>query len=403
MKTFYYKAKEGPQKVVEGRMEAATRDQVVQHLTQQGLFPLEITSESVRVKRGFRLAFFVSKKPSRREIIDFLDQLAELSQAGLPLLRALEMISRQPQKEAWSEILIQLKDSVRGGMSFSEAVERYPAVFSRFMVSMIRAGEQSGTFEVSLKEILTALEREEEVAGKIRQASIYPGIILTVGMITVSVLVLFVIPRLEDLYRDFGGTLPWFTRIVIGSSRLAGSYGWLAALLLIGGIIYGRMDPKKARSAGLARLAKLPWIGSLARLEDHAHFTRTLGLLLKHGVPIVEALEASSQVIQNRNFRDRSMDMRDAVTQGKSLARAMSDQSLFEAFVVNFVETGEETGTLDHALTKVAEIHEKAIDQKLKIAATLIEPALILVVGVIVGAIVIAMLLPIFEVSFLVS
>ncbi len=403
MKVFHYKAKEGPEKIVEGKMEASDQDQVIAQLTSRGLFPLEIILQTTE-KSDVPLSrfFFASKMPSLREKISFVDQLADLSSAGMTLLRAIELISKQSQSPIWRRILTNLKDSVRGGTSFSDALGKHPLVFSTFVVSMVRAGEQSGALDTCLREIAQALEREDALKSKIRQSLIYPGIILCFGLVTILVLLTFVIPRLEELYQDFGGSLPFFTKLVIGTSRILTSYGWLIAIVLTGCAIYLRGMLRSGKKTFRMFLAKLPWIGKLLDLEDTVHFTRTLGLLLKNGISIVEALAITQEIVQDRGLQEKIKRIKQAVIQGSQLARSMEELGTFTPLVVNFVQTGEETGGLDVSLEKISKIYEKEIEQRIKLLTTLLEPLLILIIGIVVGIIVVSMLLPIFQISLLV-
>lgn len=404
MKTFRYKAKQGPQKVVEGEMRAENRDQVASRLSGQGLFPLEITAENNSPDTDSLLASTHSftGKVTLREKIAFIDQLADLSSAGLSIMRALDVISKQPRGPVWSQLLGGIKNSIHSGKSFSDALEFYPAIFSPFMISMIRAGETGGSFDLSLRQITHALEREEELRSKIRQAMLYPGVILSFGLITILILFIFVIPRLQGLYEDFGGTLPFITRMVIGLSRSMVSFGWIFALLLAGAGIYLKSASQKGRFSWRSAGLKLPWLGKMLRLEENVHFMRSLGLLLKNGVSITEALTVAGRIAEDSSFQSSITVIKRNVLEGHSLAHAMEGTGIFDALAIGFVQTGEETGTLDQTLEKISTVYERDVERKLKVLTTLLEPLLILAIGIIVGVIVISMLLPIFQISFLV-
>ncbi|MBI4550321.1 MAG: type II secretion system F family protein [Candidatus Omnitrophica bacterium] len=401
MKTYFYKAKEGPQKVIEGRMEAQNRDQVAARLTGQGLYPLEIVP--VSSPAGLKKWNFSWSRPelAARDKISLIDQLADLSHAGMSIMKALEIVSKQEGRPERSALITTLKETIHGGRSFSEGLEKYPASFNRFAVNMIRSGEQTGTFDQACRRLAQAWEKEQDLKTKVRQALLYPSAVLGFGIVTVIVLLVFVVPRLENLYQDFGTTLPWFTRMVLAVSRFLAMFGWVL-LLAAGALIWflKRRSPD-GRVGFRAALLRVPWIGPLLRLEETAHFTRTLSLLLKGGVPIIEALGAAGEIVREKQLGERIEQARAAVVQGESLAKAMEHTGAFDALTVGFVQTGEETGRLDDSLEKVSSLYEKHIDERLKVLTTMLEPLLILGVGSIVGVIVVSMLLPIFQISLL--
>lgn len=404
MKTFHYKAKQGPKKIVEGEMLAESREQVVSRLSASGLFPLEITSQDSQSGSPQQTSALSpgSGSASLRDKISFMDQLADLSSAGLSIMKALDVISNQPRNPVWGQVLEGIKRDIHSGKSFSESLEAHPAHFSLFMVSMIRAGETGGSFDVSLRQITQCLEREEELRSKIRQSLLYPGVILTFGLVTILILFLFVVPRLESLYEDFGGTLPFITQMVIGLSRALGSFWWLLALGVAGAAVILKQNAKAGRASWHSIGFKLPWLGAMLRMEENVHFLRTLGLLLKNGVSITEALTVAGNIAENPSLQNSIASVKRGVMQGDSLAHSLEKTGSFDALAIGFVQTGEETGTLDVTLDKVSRVYEKDIERKIKVLTTLLEPLMILAIGIIVGIIVISMLLPIFQISFLV-
>ncbi len=385
-------------------MQAESRDQVASRLSGQGLFPVEITARdgSLAPESDSPSPSPSSGGASLREKIAFIDQLADLSSAGLSIMRAMDVISKQPRTQFWNHLLADLKRSIQSGKSFSDALEFHPAVFSPFIISMIRAGETGGSFDLSLRQISQSLEREEDLRSKIRQSLLYPGVILSFGFITILILFIFVIPRLEGLYEDFGGTLPFITRIVIGLSRLALSFWWLFALLFAGAGLYLKNSSQKGNFSWRTFGLKMPWFGKMLRMEENVHFIRTLGLLLKNGVSITEALTVAGNIAEDPALQSHVAAIKRDVLQGHSLAHSMEGTGAFDALAVGFVQTGEETGTLDRSLEKISQVYERDIERKIKVLTTLLEPLLILTIGIIVGVIVISMLLPIFQISFLV-
>jgi type II secretory pathway component PulF len=402
MKTYYYKAKEGPQKVIEGRMEAQNRDQVAARLTSQGLYPLEIVSQPL-TQTGPKKWDALWSKPdlTPREKIAFLDQMADLSHAGMPVMKALDVVSKQEGRPEKASFLATLKETIHGGRSFSEGLEKYPGAFNRFALNMIRSGEQTGSFDQACRRLAQALEKEQDLKAKVRQALLYPGVVLAFGIVTVLVLLIFVVPRLENLYQDFGTTLPWFTRFVLTVSRFMAMFGWVLGLAAAVILYFFKKAGRENRPGFRTLLLRFPWIGPLIQMEETAHFARTLSLLLKSGVPIVEALASAGEIVRERRLAERIDQVRASVVQGETLAKALENTGSFDALTVGFVQTGEETGRLDDSLEKISSLYEKQIDERLKVLTTLLEPMLILAVGGIVGVIVVSMLLPIFQISLL--
>lgn len=398
-KTYRYKTKQADQKIVSGMVRADSSEEASLILARRGISAVEISLER---SGKFLPSFFVPQRVSPQEKIAFLEHLADLVEAGLPIFRSLEILSRQNQNPVFAHVLKDVKESIRAGKGVSETLEKHSAIFSPFTISMVRAGEQSGTLDASLRESALALEREHELKQKVNQALVYPGIILAFGVITVTVLLFFVIPRLEEIYQDFGGTLPFLTRIFIFTSRILTRFGWLAALLAAAGAYFWHHRAKQHLKHFESLLAKIPWIGTLKQLEDTVYFSRTLGLLLKHGIPIIEALDVSARVVGSRELSGKLSEVRGKVIQGISLAHSVEELGAFDPFVQSFIETGEETGSLEKALQKVSVIYEKRLESLIKISTTLIEPVLLLAVGIVVGLFVIGMLLPIFEISLLV-
>lgn len=402
MKTFYYKAKKGPESIVEGHLEAQSKDQVIAQLTREGLYPLEIVAQTPTAARHPWFGFSFNRSIRAKDRLALMDQLADMTRAGLTLTKALEVAARQPRTPAWHEILSNLLNSVRGGQSFSDSLERHPEIFSKFMVSMTRAGENSGALDISLRQIADALEMEEDLKSKVRQSLVYPTFILCFGIVTVIVLFIFVIPPLEELYEDFGGTLPLLTRWVIGTSRVLSASWWIVLGLAVAGAVLMNRAAAGRSAAIRHALLSFPWLGRLVEIEEHLHFTRTLGLLLKNGIPIIEALSISGEIVQETGLRSHVAKMKSAVSQGTQLGHSMEATGAFDTLAVSLVLAGEEIGSLDQALEKMAKVYEKELNERLKIGTTLLEPALILVIGGVVGVVVISMLLPIFQISILV-
>lgn len=400
MKTFAYKARKNAAEIVTGEIQAEDRDRAARELASQGLFPLEITLQKSQLLLPFTGNTGASL--SVKEKIFFLENLADLLEAGLPILRALEVLSAQPSRPHARSIFADIKESVRTGKSLSAGMQKHPKDFPVFIISMLQAGEQSGTLDLSLLEIVRSLERENDLRSKVSMALIYPGIILGFGILTILVLLLYVIPQLQDVYTDFGGELPWITRQIIAGSAFLAHYGWLflGIAAIAGFSVYRRA---KSDKNGILWLYRLPWAGRFLMLHDLIYFTRSLGTLLHHGIPIIEALSAAADIVRNPELNTKIIRIKGRVIQGEPISESLKNDPLFSGLFYSFVQTGEETGNLDKALLKISKIYEREVDTRVKITASLIEPLLILGMGCVVAVLVVSMLLPIFEINLLVS
>jgi len=404
MQKFLYKAKDGRKQVMQGILEAETERGALSKLSQMGYFPLSIQKEEAGPQRqASSRSFSIFTGIRRRDITFFTRQLSDLLEAGLTLMRALNVIQDQTENPRLQEILGDIVSHVRDGKSFSDALAVYPKVFPPIYVSMVRSGEVGGILGGVLARLADFSEKEEELQGKVRAAMAYPALICLVGMGTVAVLLIFVVPKLVLLFQDVGQVLPLPTQILIAVSNGVAKYWWGALLIAaLGGFLGKRQSlPQGARLAIDRIKLRLPVWGSLIKKVEIARFARSLATLLSHGVPILQAMQSVYQATGNEMLKGELQKIGDQLRGGTTLSQGMRLSRIFPNLVINMVSVGEEAGSLDRSLIKIADTYEREADRAMKMMTALVEPVMILVMGSVVGFIVVSMLLPIFQIDIL--
>jgi len=404
MQKFLYKAKDGRKQVMQGILEAETERGALSKLSQMGYFPLSIQKEEAGPQRqASSRSFSIFTGIRRRDITFFTRQLSDLLEAGLTLMRALNVIQDQTENPRLQEILGDIVSHVRDGKSFSDALAVYPKVFPPIYVSMVRSGEVGGILGGVLARLADFSEKEEELQGKVRAAMAYPALICLVGMGTVAVLLIFVVPKLVLLFQDVGQVLPLPTQILIAVSNGVAKYWWVALLIAaLGGFLGKRQSlPQGARLAIDRIKLRLPVWGSLIKKVEIARFARSLATLLSHGVPILQAMQSVYQATGNEMLKGELQKIGDQLRGGTTLSQGMRLSRIFPNLVINMVSVGEEAGSLDRSLIKIADTYEREADRAMKMMTALVEPVMILVMGSVVGFIVVSMLLPIFQIDIL--
>ena len=404
MPRFVYSAKDSSKKMVEGSLVAGSEGEVVEKLGQMGCFPIAIRIQETPLSTHKTSLFYgLLTRVRRRDIYIFMRQLSDLIESGVAITRALHIIMGQTENPHLRKIVADLGSQIRGGASFSEALAHYPKVFPPLIVSMVKSGEVGGMLTGVLAKLADFGEYEEEMLAKVRSALAYPALILFVGIGTIFVLLAFVVPKLVLLFEEVGQILPLPTRILIQVSRMFAGYWWLVLAMVIVGVgVLKRVSHSKEGRLALDRIKlRLPIWGSLIRKVEIARLARSLGMLLSHGVPILQAVELVTHTVFNRELRRGYERIVEQLEGGMGLSQAMRNGEVFPELVINMVTVGEEGGTLDRSLLKIGEAYERERDRAMKLMASLIEPIMILVMGLIVGLIVISMLLPIFQIDLL--
>ncbi|MBI4430234.1 MAG: type II secretion system F family protein [Candidatus Omnitrophica bacterium] len=409
MTTFFYRAKSGPKRLVEGEIEAENEREAHQKLTRQGLFPV-LVADARAVVRSTKTPLPKGARKARGrvkagDLALFTFHLSNLISSGLTLARALELLSDQIEHARLAGLCLELHDDIKTGTHFSNALEKFPDVFPPLLMNTVRAGEAGGTLEQVLKNLSETYEREEEMRSKVKQAFIYPAIVLTVAAIMVVVLLIFVVPNLTKMYDDMGQTLPVMTRVVVGISDFIVDYWWLIGLTLLIAVLIVRQSLKQqgGKKFFYNLLLRIPVFGDMSTRSDMASFSRVLGMLLVSGVGILESLRVTESIMEHPLYIEEISRVRGEVTRGISLSSALSQTKIFPKFVMQMIAIGEESGDLDNTLGRIARTYDRDIGRRIKVITTILEPVLILAVGLIVGLIVMAMLLPIFQINLIVS
>ena len=409
MPIYEYTALNVKGKTVSDIIDADSTIAARQKLRSANIYPISIKEVYERkARKESRLTEFLTKPLSARvkpaELAMMTRQLATLLGAGFPLVSAIYTLIPQASSTAFKRILSQIKDSIEEGSSFAEALAMYPDTFSAIYINMVKSGESSGTLELVLQRLADISERQQALSNRIRSAMAYPILMLIIGIIVLFVLLTYIVPSITAIFTDMGQTLPAPTRFLIATSEFMKT-GWWIILLGLVGLIVGFRQIKKT-DAGKYRMdqliLKLPGIGTLVRKLAVGRFARTLGTLLENGVALLTALNIVQNVVGNRLVADAIAYAADEVEKGNSLARPLAASDIFPHISIQMVQVGEQSGDLENMLGKVADIYESEVENAILSLTTLLEPAIILVMGVIVGFIVLSICLPIFEMNQLI-
>ncbi|WP_034225098.1 type II secretion system F family protein [Arenimonas donghaensis] len=365
-------------------------------LRKQGINPTVVKTKS---KPLFGAA---GKAVSPREIAVFSRQIATMLQSGVPMVQSFEILATGQKNPRMSNMLTDIRDNIAGGSSLSEAMARHPVQFDLLYRNLTRAGEQAGVLDTVLDTVATYKERTEALKGKIKKALFYPAAVIAVAILVSAILLIYVVPQFEAVFQGFGADLPAFTQMIVNASRFMTSYWWLVLLIAVGSVV-GFMFIYK-RSEALQRtldrlMLKLPVIGQILHQSAIARYARTLALTFKAGVPLVEALETVAGATGSIVYNDAVKRIREDVSVGYQLNVAMRQVGIFPHMVVQMTAIGEEAGALDTMLLKVAEFYEQEVDNSVDALTSLLEPFIMVVIGILVGGMVIGMYLPIFKLA----
>jgi general secretion pathway protein F len=399
---FQYRAADQAGKVVEGVIEADAENSVVLRLREMGCIPLRIAMPSERaISTGRQQPLFAKRRVSQQQLLQFTRELGTLLTAGLPLDRSLAILGGLFEGSELSKILRSLVEAVRAGKSLAVSMGEHPDVFPRIYVNMIRAGEAGGILESVLRYLTEYLESTLSLKEDVKSALVYPIILATAAGLSLIVLFVFVIPKFALIFRGNSKAIPLMTKLVIDLSQFLAQHGWIILLALLGavgaGIFYVRSPDGRSEWDRFCLRAWL--IGDLVRKFETARFARTLSALIKGGVPLLDALGTVQGVVGNRLLVRAIGQVQVRVREGKGMARPLSESGLFPALALNMIAVGEETGKLDGLLAEVASYYDQEVKRTTKRLTSLLEPALILGMGLIIGIVVISMLLAIFSLN----
>jgi type IV pilus assembly protein PilC len=340
-------------------------------------------------------------KVTEQELVVFTRQFATMIEAGLPLVQCLDILARQATNKEFARVIGQVKTDVESGDSFADALRKHPAVYSDFFVNMVEAGEAGGILDTILARLATYMEKAAALKGQVKGALVYPAVIVAIALIVVVFLLLYVIPVFADMFASFGGTLPAPTQFVMFLSDLVRDYVLYA--IPLGGLLVWLCKrfykTEKGRLMVDALVLKLPVLGVLIQKVAVAKFTRTLGTLVSSGVPIIDGLEITARTAGNKVVEGAVLSIIGSIKEGQTIAEPLSRQVIFPPMVVQMIEVGENAGALDTMLNKIADFYDQEVDTAVAALTKLMEPMLMVFLGVIIGGMVVAMYLPIFKIA----
>ena len=403
--TYEYRARDKSGEIHSGQMEGSSSSAVAGTLREKGYIPLRIEArKSTAMQKEIQIPGF-KKKVKTKDIAIFSRQLATMVNSGLTLIRALTILDEQTESPVLKKVLGEVRTTVEQGSSLSAALEAHPNVFSHLYVSMVRAGEVGGALDETLVRLADTLEAAVRLRSKVKSAMAYPMVVLVLIVVIVTGMLVFVVPIFESMYSELGGTLPLPTKLLITISGILTSFWWMILGGLIGGVVgFKRWKKTDAGLAAWDRFkVRLPIFGELVQKIAISRFARTFAVLSRTGVPVLQTLDIVSSTSGNWLMSEATKDIQESVKRGESLVSPLHRHDIFPPMVVHMMAVGEETGALDTMLAKVADFYDAEVEDMVSAMTSLIEPLLIVVMGVVVGGILISLYLPMFNIANLIQ
>lgn len=398
MKKFAYKAKDKTGKTIKGLVEAGDEKQAVSILRERGLVVISLTPAGQNILKD--ISNKILKRITLGDVATFTRQLSTMITAGLTVNEALTVLKAQ-SAPAMAQVIDEVIRGVEGGLSLADSLAKHPKVFSKVYVALVKAGETAGVLDEVLARLAENLEKQREFRGKVKGAMIYPAIVI-IGMVAVAgIMMIFVIPRLLSLYEEFQAELPTPTKVLISVSKFMVSYWWMMLVLLIGVVYFLRTFSKTAYGKRKIDelILRIPIIGNLQKQIILTEMSRTLGLLVGAGISIVDALDVTSEALGNQIYEEELKTASKQVEKGLSLGSILAASEEFPPVVTQMILVGEETGKLDEVLTKLSRYFEAESEQMVKALTTAIEPLIMIILGIGVGFLIIAVILPIYNLT----
>jgi type IV pilus assembly protein PilC len=391
MPTFTYTARAVNGELKTATIDAPSREEVVAQLRRQRMSVVKVDEETKKTK--------VRGAIKMRDIVIFTRQFSTMINAGLPLVQALDILAKQTENKALADVTRAVVFDVESGHTVADALGKHPNAFSELYVNMVAAGEAGGILDTILMRLATFMEKNDALIRKVKGAMIYPGVIMSVAVIAIAVLLIFVIPVFESMFASVGLALPLPTRVVIGLSQFLKGYWYLIGLGLGGGAwLLKRYYASSSGKLNIDKmLLKMPVLGDVLRKSAVSRFTRTLGTLISSGVSILDGLEITAKTAGNRVIQDAIMASRASIAGGDTIAAPLQKSQVFPPMVISMIAVGEQTGGLDEMLSKIADFYDEEVDAAVSGLLSLLEPIMIVFLGVVVGGMVVAMYLPIFD------
>jgi type IV pilus assembly protein PilC len=393
MALYEYTARSSTGQIQKGQLEAQSTEEVSAHVRKNRMILVSVRQAPKAIKLG------MGPRIKTRDIVIFTRQFATMINAGLPLVQSLNILAQQTENQALRDVTRAVVYDVESGHTLADAFSKHPKAFTDLYVNMVAAGEAGGILDTILLRLATFLEKNDALVRKVKGAMVYPGVIISVAVIAIAVLLVFVIPTFQTMFASAGMELPLPTRIVIGMSQLLMGYWW-AIIAAIAGVFFA-FNRYYATSSGKLQIdglmLKAPVLGDILRKSAVSRFTRTLGTLISSGVSILDGLEITAKTAGNMVIHNAVMESRQSIAGGETIAAPLEKSKVFPPMVISMIAVGEQTGGLDEMLTNIDDFYDEEVDVAVSALLSLMEPLMIVVLGVIVGGMVVAMYLPIFD------
>jgi len=401
MATFNYKARNKNGEIQSGSMEASNEDMLISKLKGQGLFVLDIKKYGARQSKGLSRNISLFDRIKTRDLVVFTRQFSTLISSGMSLIESLVVLEKQADSDKFRAIISEIRRDIESGHSLSEAISKH-RIFTKLYVSLIRAGESAGVLDDSMDNLAEFLEKDEKIRMQIRNKTAYPKFVLGFAVVITFVIIIFLVPTFKEIYDDLGVQLPLMTRMVIRVGDLFKSiYFYIFAIVVgVGGRLLFRKyrnTPRGKKTIDTIRI-KIPKMGDIIKKMALSRFARYLGTLMSAGVPILSALDIVRGVTDNVLIDDAIGDIKENIRKGENISTPMSEYKIFPAMMVQMTAVGEKTGTLDTNLIKISDFYDSEVDSSIEMLLSILEPIMLLVVALLVGTIVIAMYLPLFNI-----
>ena len=402
MPVYVWTGKDKKNKKRKGEMEAPNEEAVRADLLRRKITPSKI---KIKPKDILGNVSFLQPKVTQDDVILFCRQFSTMIDAGLPIIQCLDILYAQQENKTFKKILKEIKGNVESGQTFAEALRKYPKQFDDLFVNMVAAGEAGGILDEILRRLSAYMEKAAKLKARIKGGMIYPLVTIIIAVIVVAVIMIFVIPVFEEMFTGMGGELPTPTQIVIKMSRFTkGNIHFIIGALVLGGFAFRRSyKTEKGRAYMDDVMLKLPVFGTLVRKAAVAKFTRTMGTMLASGVAILDALDIVAKTAGNKTIEAAVYDTRSAIAEGRTMSEPLLESGVFPAMVCQMISVGESTGALDAMLGKIADFYDEEVDQAVENLTTMMEPAMLVFLGVIIGGLVVSMYLPIFKMASVVA
>jgi type IV pilus assembly protein PilC len=398
MPVYLWEGKNKNNQIQKGELEAPNEDGVRAHLNRVRIAPSKIKKKP---KDLFENVAFLQPKIKEKDIIIFCRQFSTMIDAGLPIIQCLDILQSQQENPTFKKMLKSIKDSVEGGTTLADSLKRYPKYFDSLFVNMIAAGEAGGILDVILKRLSAYLEKAAKLKRKVKGAMVYPAITIFVAVIVVAVIMVFVIPVFEKMFREANMALPGPTMVTIAiSTFIKSKIHWIIIASILFSIAFSRYyKTEKGRLTVDAFALKMPVAGMLIRKVSVAKFTRTMGTMLSSGVAILEALDIVARTAGNKVVENAVYNVRSGIAEGRTMADPLQASGVFPPMVCQMIAVGESTGALDAMLEKIADFYDEEVDQAVENLTAMIEPMMIVFLGIIIGGLIVSMYLPIFQMA----